>query len=146
MADGAWPPDGQFLNGQWRIATCDSNLVQFQNQIAFKFSDGDPIESLLFAKAKLMVRLKTHSKDDWSSIVAQHSGITPRHDYDDLDSDSTNDSKLVIRGWQEARGGGPDQVINTGFLENETGSVVAGVNSIPRDAVDTESDESTKGK
>ena len=83
-----------------------------------------------------MVRLKTHTKADWQKIVKKHSGKTPRHKFEDLDSDSEYDSKLVIRGYRGQTGGGSDEITTTGFLENETGTVVAGVDSIPKTQAD----------
>ncbi len=87
-----------------------------------------------------MVKLKTYSKDKWLKITSEHSGKEPRHTFSVIDSDKSFDNKTVTRGWQTPRGGGSDVLTSTGFLENETGQVVAGVDTIPTDKPNTSED------
>ena len=87
-----------------------------------------------------MIRLKTFSKSEWAPIATEHSGKTPRHRYPDIKTDPAYQSKRVIRGWQTPQGGGADEITTTGFLENETGSVIAGVDAIPKTEPDNPAD------
>ena len=85
-----------------------------------------------------MIRLKTFSKAKWGPIATEHSGKTPHHQYPDIKDDPNFQSKRVIRGWKPPLGGsdGADELSTTGFLEDETGNVIAGVHAIPKNAPD----------
>ena len=86
-----------------------------------------------------MARLATYTnKKKWRDIATEHSGKQPRYTFAEINEDPANNLKVVIRGMYTPRGSDTDQVSNTGFLENETGEIVAGVDSIPREAEDTE--------
>ena len=84
-----------------------------------------------------MARLKTLSKNEWQKIAKKHSAKTPRYSFQEVNSKAEFTLKRVIRGWF-TMGDGSDQLTTTGFLENETGKVIAGVDSIPTEAKDTE--------